>query len=141
MSVPTFVCCGKALGGGLPIAAVVGRSELMAAWGHDGEALHTATFVANPLAIAAALATLEVLESDDLVGRARRLGTQLSRRLEDELGGRSEITAVRGRGMLWGIEVEDQSLAHAWVARATGSGVLVLAGGPAGGSSRSCRHS
>ncbi len=67
---PDLLCCGKALGGGLPIAAVVGRAELMAAWRRPGEALHTATFLAHPLACAAALATLDVL-ARERPGRAR----------------------------------------------------------------------
>ncbi|NJL26365.1 MAG: aminotransferase class III-fold pyridoxal phosphate-dependent enzyme [Thermoanaerobaculia bacterium] len=61
---PDLICCGKALAGGLPIAAVAGKREVMAAWKYPGEARHTATFVAHPLACAAALACLDVLESD-----------------------------------------------------------------------------
>src|SRR5690606_12324914 len=47
---PDVVCCGKALGGGFPVAAAVGTSAVMAAWRTDGECLHTATFIAHPVA-------------------------------------------------------------------------------------------
>ncbi len=67
---PDLLCCGKALGGGLPIAAVIGRADLMNAWRTGGEALHTGTFVAHPLACAAAFATLDVLADERLVPRA-----------------------------------------------------------------------
>ena len=70
---PDILCCGKALGGGLPIAAVIARRELFRCWETPGEARHTATFLANPLACAAALAALDVLREEDLPARAVRL--------------------------------------------------------------------
>jgi len=129
---PDLLCCGKALGGGVPIAAVVGRREVFRCWEVPGEALHTATFVANPLGCAAALAVLDVLEDEDLVARATRLGGALGERLAgwpDRLAG---VVAVRGRGLLWGAEVADRAAAGRLVAGALARGVLVLAGGPAG---------
>ncbi|MFN7942322.1 MAG: aminotransferase class III-fold pyridoxal phosphate-dependent enzyme [Thermoanaerobaculia bacterium] len=128
---PDLVCCGKALGGGLPIAALVGRRELLARWATSGEALHTATFVAHPLACAAALASLAVLEGEDLAGRARRLETEVGERLAP-LAARGAVRAVRGRGLLWGIELVDRAAARALVARCLARGVLVLSGGPRG---------
>ncbi|HSF39398.1 MAG TPA: aspartate aminotransferase family protein, partial [Thermoanaerobaculia bacterium] len=62
---PDLLCCGKALGGGLPVAAVLGRRDLFRCWETPGEARHTATFLANPVACAAALAALDVLEEED----------------------------------------------------------------------------
>lgn len=130
--VPDLLCCGKALGGGLPIAAVVGPPELMLAWKHPGEALHTGTFVAHPLACAAALAVLEVLASERLPQRAARLG----RRIEGRIAGWSErfgaVTETRGRGLLWGIELASPDLAKRIIARLLRRGVLLLAGGPTG---------
>ncbi len=67
---PDVLCCGKALGGGLPIAAVIARRDLFRCWETPGEALHTATFLANPLACAAALAVLDILQEEDLPARA-----------------------------------------------------------------------
>ena len=68
----------------LPLAAVLGRREVMQAWSSvksDGEARHSATFLAHPLACAAALATLDVMERDRLTTRARHLGKTLLRGL------------------------------------------------------------
>lgn len=127
-----LICCGKALGGGLPIAAVLGRAELMASWNAPGEARHTATFVAHPLSCAAALATLDVLARERLVARSARLGRRLAQRLAAWPARFPAVRAVRGRGLLWGIELASASDAAAFVAGALRRGVLLLAGGPEG---------
>jgi 4-aminobutyrate aminotransferase-like enzyme len=129
---PDLVVCGKALGGGMPIAAAVGRRSLMAGWRRDGEALHTATFVANPVACAAALAVLEVIEAGGLAERAARLGAAVGRRLAGWPGRFAAVGEVRGRGLLWGIELATKEAAAALVGAARRRGVLLLAGGPEG---------
>lgn len=130
---PDLLCCGKALGGGLPIAAVMGHRALFRAWETPGEALHTATFLANPLACAASLAALAVIEREDLPARAARLGATVGTRLagwHERFPGK--VTAVRGRGLLWGIELATAETAKRWTAGALQRGVLMLAGGPEG---------
>jgi len=77
---PDVLCCGKALGGGLPIAAVLARRSLFQVWSTPGEALRTSTFLANPVACAAALAVPALGEQVDL--------TSLS-------GPRAALTAAR----------------------------------------------
>ncbi len=129
---PDVICCGKALGGGLPIAAVAGRGALMEAWNEPGEARHTATFVANPLACAAALASLRVLERDRLVARAAALGKVIGRALAQWSARYSFVDEVRGRGGLWGIEFADRQTAAEFVGRSRRHGLLMLAGGPEG---------
>ncbi len=129
---PDLLCCGKALGGGLPIAAVLGRRSVLAAWPDDGEALHTATFVAHPLACAAALATLAVLAGERLPQRAARLGRAVGERLAGWPGRHPLVTATRGRGLLWGIELATRRHAAAFTRAAAARGVLLLAGGPEG---------
>ena len=134
---PDLLCCGKALGGGLPIGAVIGRRDLMAAWSTSGEARHTATFVAHPLACKTALATLEILLEQDLTGRANRLGVECAERLlgwhRDHLHrDHPAITAVRGRAFLWGLEFASATLASRFVRAARNRGILLLAGGPEG---------
>ena len=129
---PDLLCCGKALGGGLPIAATVGKKELLAAWATGGEALHTATFVANPLACAGALAALRVVESEDLVGRSSTEGERLGGVLHELFGDRPGVRDIRGRGLLWAIEVERADLAKRWAREALLRGLLVLAGGARG---------
>lgn len=127
---PDLLVVGKALGGGLPIAAVVGAAETMAAWRVDGEALHTATFVANPLACAAALAVLDVLEEHDLPARAAAHEPTLAARLSTWPTRFPPVTAARGRGLLWGLELVDAEAASRLVSTALAHGLLLLAGGP-----------
>jgi 4-aminobutyrate aminotransferase-like enzyme len=130
---PDLLCCGKALGGGLPMAAVVGRRALFRAWETPGEALHTATFLANPLACAASLAVLDVLEREALPARAARLSPGMEARLTTWRERFPErIAAVRGRGLLWGVELATPEVAKRWTAEALQRGLLMLAGGPEG---------
>jgi 4-aminobutyrate aminotransferase-like enzyme len=114
----------------MPIAAVVGERRHLEVWRTEGEALHTGTFVAHPLAVAGALAALEVLARERLVERAAAIGDRLARRLAPLEGG--AVVEVRGLGALWGIELADAARARALVARAREAGVLLLAGGPDG---------
>jgi 4-aminobutyrate aminotransferase / (S)-3-amino-2-methylpropionate transaminase / 5-aminovalerate transaminase len=129
---PDILCCGKALGGGLPIAAVLAKRSLFQAWSTPGEALRTSTFLANPVACAASLAVLDVLEQDRLPARAARLGAQVAARLAGWSDRLPAVAAVRGRGLLWGVELRSRQAAGAWVAGARRRGVLILAGGPEG---------
>jgi 4-aminobutyrate aminotransferase/(S)-3-amino-2-methylpropionate transaminase len=101
---PDLVCIGKALGGGMPVSACLGRAEIMQAWARGGsEALHTGTFFGQPLAAAAALATLEVLATEHLVERAARVGAALLEQLRG-LATRHGVE-VRGLGLLLGLEL------------------------------------
>jgi len=129
---PDLLCCGKALAGGLPIGAVLGRRGLMDAWRGSHEALHTATFIANPLSCAAALAVLEVLERQSLPERAADLGRVIAKRTEgwSELFG--PIVEVRGLGLAWGIELASSDAAHTLLDLMLRDGILALAGGPEG---------
>ncbi len=130
--IPDLLCCGKALGGGLPIAAVLGRSDLFQGWSVPGEALHTSTFLGSPLACAAALAVLDILIEEDLPTRAARLGETLGQRLGAWQSRFPQVTDVRGRGLLWGIELASREEAKRLVVSALARGVLLLAGGPEG---------
>ena len=125
---PDLLCCGKALGGGLPIAATLGRADLMRHWDRGGEALHTATFLAHPLACAAALATLDVIESEELVSRAARLGKHVATWGED-VADLDAVAAVRGRGLAWTVELRPGSSAGAVARWAAERGLLLLAAG------------
>ncbi|MDX1502217.1 MAG: aspartate aminotransferase family protein [Thermoanaerobaculia bacterium] len=129
---PDLLCCGKALGGGLPIAAVVGRGEVLAAWQRPGEARHTATFVAHPLSCAAALATLDLLHEMRLGPRAAELGDRVGLRLAAWPDRFAEVVETRGRGLLWGVELASSAAAKTVARRALVRGLLLLAGGPQG---------
>ena len=100
--VPDLICLGKGLGGGIPISAVVGAGEVMQAWERDAEVVHTATFSGAPLACTAALATLDALGRDDLVGRAKNLGERWREALGAEL---PNGVTVRGVGLMVGVDL------------------------------------
>jgi 4-aminobutyrate aminotransferase-like enzyme len=129
---PDLLCCGKALGGGLPLAAVIGRVELMRAWRTGGEALHTGTFVAHPLACAAALATLDVLDQEALAARAAEIGSKIESSLAPGPSVGAAGARLRGRGALWGLEMATARDAAALVQALRQRGLLLLRGGPSG---------
>ncbi|MGI8608738.1 MAG: aspartate aminotransferase family protein [Candidatus Dormibacteria bacterium] len=99
--VPDVLLLAKALGNGLPISAIVARRDIMEAW---PAAAHGSTFGGNPVCCAAALATLDVIEEEELVGRAARLGDATMRRLRDGIGDHPAVVEVRGAGLMIGIE-------------------------------------
>ena len=87
----------KGLAGGLPLAAVVGRAEIMDAAGPGGLG---GTYGGNPLGIAAAHAVLDVIEEEDLCARANELGSRLRQRLESIRSTTPEMIDVRGPGFM-----------------------------------------
>ena len=80
---PDLVCVGKALTGGFPLSACIGRADLMdAAWPpSSGEAIHTSTFLGHPVGCAMALANLREIQNRSLVERSAELGEFLAQRL------------------------------------------------------------
>lgn len=106
--VPDLMAIGKSLAGGGPIGACLGSEEAMAGWGRPaGEAIHTSTFLGNPMIAAMALATLDVLESEGLVARSAALGAQAKATLTRELAGCARVQEVRGEGMMLGVALLD----------------------------------
>ncbi len=135
---PDLMIVGKALTGGLPFAACIGTDEVMAAWPRSsGEAIHTSTFLGNPLGCAAALASIRVLRDGRLVERSAELGARILERLRASLGEVPCVGEVRGLGMMIGVElVRDRQsrepapeLVGRVVVEALRRGVLVLGGG------------
>jgi len=133
--VPDVICLGKAMTGGFPMGACVGRSDLMdAAWpASDGEAIHTSTFLGHPVGCAMALAQMAEVERCGLVERAAAMGEWLRGGLERwaKRAGRLRLRAV-GMGLMAGWEVRwpDGRLAGDVVVKAmqrlAGKGILVL---------------
>lgn len=106
--VPDLICLGKALTGGFPLSACVGRAKLMeSAWpASRGEARHTSTFLGHPVGCAMALAQIQELRSRGLVRRSAAEGRWLLNRLHDlpdTLGGVQLVP--RGLGLMAGIEL------------------------------------
>jgi len=134
--VPDLVTTAKSLGGGLPIAGITGRAEVM-------EAVHGGglggTFGGNPVACAAAVAVLDTIESDGLLERARRIGETALPRLQKLVSRSGPVGDVRGRGAMIGLEFvgpdgvepdaeRTRSVAHA----CHEAGLLVLTAGTYG---------
>jgi len=100
-----LVACGKGMSGGyMPVGAVLASDRVVEAVAGAGGFVHGFTFSHNPVTAAACLATLEILEREDLVERARRLGEILASLLQP-LHAHPHVGDVRGRGLLWGIEI------------------------------------
>ena len=100
---PDLFTLAKALGGGLPLGAVLARPEI-AELVHPG--MLGSTFGGNPCACAAALAVLDVIEKEKLIENARKVGAQLREGLEAFMESYPQILEVRGQGLLLGMVVE-----------------------------------
>ena len=97
---PDLLCIGKAMADGFPISACLGTAPVMDAWGAShGEALHTQTFLGNPLGCAMALASIGALEA--MIPRVLPMGAWLA----EQLGRRG--LPVRGAGLLLGVALPD----------------------------------
>jgi len=105
--VPDLICLGKALTGGFPLSACVGRADVMdRAWPEaTGEAIHTSTFLGHPVGCAMALAQIREIRSRRLPGRSERLGTVLRARLSRMAVPAGLVGDVRGLGLMVGFEL------------------------------------
>jgi 4-aminobutyrate aminotransferase / (S)-3-amino-2-methylpropionate transaminase / 5-aminovalerate transaminase len=132
--VPDLVVTAKALGGGLPIAAVTGRADVL-------ESIHVGglggTFGGNPIACAAALEVIETIDRDGLLDRAERVGTTLRRGLDGIAEQMDLVGEVRGLGAMVAMElVDDRTTKHPAKGAAArvieecyGQGLIVLKAG------------
>lgn len=98
---PDLMTMAKSLAGGMPLSAVCGRAEIMDAPAPGGLG---GTYAGNPLAVASALAVLDVIQEEKLVERAERLGQQLQERLKSLRSRVPQIADVRGLGAMVGVE-------------------------------------
>lgn len=117
---PDVMSLAKGLGSGVPIGACVtaGRGVGVFKPGNHGS-----TFGGNPLACAAALATLSVIEEDGLLANAQRIGALIRERLAGELAGLAGVVSIRGDGLMIGIEL-DRSCGEL-VGQALAAGLLI----------------
>ena len=109
--VPDIMCLGKAMGGGFPLSTAIGRQSVMESWElSSGEAIHTSTFLGNPLGCAMGLAAIDALVEENWPQRVAKTGRDIRKRLE--VFARRyprRIGRVRGRGLMLGLElVEDR---------------------------------
>lgn len=102
---PDLIACGKGISSSLPIAAVIGRADIMDLYAPGSM---TSTHSASPLCVAAALASLEILQRDDLAANAARMGEILISELERIRNKYPSILAiVHGKGLVAGIRIAD----------------------------------
>ncbi len=134
--VPDLMVTAKGIAGGLPLAAVTGRAEIMDAPHVGGLG---GTYGGNPIACAAALAAIETIEAEDLVGRAREVEQLMTSRLRKLQTADDRIGDVRGRGAMIAVELvergsdrPDADLAKRIAATAHRAGVIVLTCGTYG---------
>jgi predicted acetylornithine/succinylornithine family transaminase len=99
---PDIMTLAKALGGGLPIGAMLAKEEVAASF---TPGTHAATFGGNPLVTAAALATLTTVLEEDLVSRAAEMGERLLSKLRTIQAAHPVVKMIRGKGLLIGIEL------------------------------------
>ena len=103
--VPDVICLGKALTGGFPLSACVGRADVMdAAWpASQGEAIHTSTFLGHPVGCAMALAQIAEIRRIKLVERSGKRGAFLLTALQSAIGNRQSAIQIRGLGLMVGL--------------------------------------
>lgn len=121
--VPDILVLAKALGGGLPLGAFIGRPEIMQTLAHDPPLAHVTTFGGHPLSCAAGLAALDVLRSEDLAGRAARVGEQWLAQLQALAAGGG--CRARGLGMLLALEFDAPEQTRRFVAACFARGLIL----------------
>jgi acetylornithine/LysW-gamma-L-lysine aminotransferase len=117
---PDLLCLAKSMAGGIPMGAVLSTDRIVVPLKS-----HSSTFGGNPIACAAALATLEIFEKEDLVAKAKENGAYFINRLNKIESGR--IREIRGLGLMIGIELKEKAGPH--VQRLMDQGVIVLLAG------------
>jgi predicted acetylornithine/succinylornithine family transaminase len=120
---PHVISAAKALGGGLPLGACVTDPDLGEVLGRGD---HGSTFGGGPVAAAAALAAIDLVDDPELLRRARELGGSFMERLSEL----DRVTQVRGRGLMVGVTLSDGMDATAVADRALAEGLVINVPGP-----------
>jgi 4-aminobutyrate aminotransferase len=128
---PDLIACAKSMAAGLPLSAVIGRAAIMDAPPPGGLG---GTYAGNPLAVAAAHAVLDIIDSEHLIERANVLGERLRARLQAARSKTPALAEVRGPGAMVAAEfmhgaAPDAELTRAIQARALARGLLLLSCG------------
>jgi 4-aminobutyrate aminotransferase-like enzyme len=131
---PDLLCVGKGMASGFPISACIGSAVVMDCWpASTGEAIHTSTFLGNPTGCAAALASIKEMRDQNLVERSAALGNLVGEALEGmRRSALDKVVAVRGRGLMWGVQCANSQIAAAAMTGALRNGIIILAAGVRG---------
>lgn len=100
--IPDVMCSAKAVAGGIPMGITFARKDVMS---HFSTGDHTSTFGGNPLACAASIAAIEVIQSENLVEKAEKDGKYFRKKLEEFQEKYRIIREVRGKGLMIGVEM------------------------------------
>lgn len=124
--VPDIICLAKAFGGGvMPAGAIVAKEKVFKSW-FDNPFMHTTTFGGNPLACAAAIATIDVLLEENLPARSAEVGEYfLNGLLEAAKGHEDKVMEIRGQGLMIGIEFHKDEVGYEVSKGMFDNGVLV----------------
>ncbi|GER73580.1 putrescine aminotransferase [Weizmannia acidilactici] len=124
--VPDILCLAKAFGGGImPAGAVVAKEKVFKNF-FNNPFMHTTTFGGNPLACAAAIATISVLLEEDLPARAAEVGDYFLARLKEAVKGHEDkVLEIRGKGLMIGIEFQNDAIGYNFAKGMFDEGVLV----------------
>ena len=120
--IPDLLTLGKALGGGMPIGALICNQNLLQNFSHDPMLGHITTFGGHPVICAAAVACLEVMKSEIDFNEVNRLGALLA----ELIGKEKEIIAVRQIGMMFAFDMESPERVEKIVMRCLEKGVLTF---------------
>jgi len=141
--VPDIMCIGKGLANGFPISACIGSMRVMYSWGvSTGDAIHTSTFLGNPLGCAVALSVIGEIERLKLVDRSRAMGELFRKELWKLKEKYPLIADIRGSGLMIGVEFSEPGHSpkkplpatdklRSFVQQALSRGLVVLPAGPA----------
>jgi 4-aminobutyrate aminotransferase/(S)-3-amino-2-methylpropionate transaminase len=128
-----LLCLGKALGGGLPLSACFGRGDVMDAWPqNEGEGIHTGTFFGHPLSCRLGAETLKTIQQQKLPQRSMELGEKVQAMLRESLQKHPLFAAVRGRGLMVGLELREPLAGARLMDILRRHGVIALASGDKG---------
>jgi 4-aminobutyrate aminotransferase/(S)-3-amino-2-methylpropionate transaminase len=130
---PDLITVAKSIAAGLPLSGVLGKAPVMDAPQDGGVG---GTYVGNPVAQAAALAVLDVIEDEGLVDRANAIGDTMRARMEGWRARFAHVVDVRGLGAMLAIELDDAALASRVVEAALARGLLLLKAGVTGNAIR-----
>jgi acetylornithine/succinyldiaminopimelate/putrescine aminotransferase len=122
---PDILCLAKALGGGLPLGAFIGRREIMKTLSENPPLAHVTTFGGHPLSCAAGLAALEVLREEKLIEHSAWLGQFFLNKLDDITKENVLIRAVRGLGCFFAIDFETPEATQQFVKRCRENGLII----------------
>ncbi len=122
---PDILCLGKALGGGFPISACLGKGEIMKVWETKGEPLFATTFLTHPLSIISSLSFLKLYKREKPVEKVKKK-EGIFKNLLKGLENKDKIRDIRGRGILWGIEFENEKIAFKLWKKILKEGFLTL---------------